>query len=158
MGYSNECPNLLVPSFQSLLAPRLVRQVRQTKETSRETGGVLMTTWHCDKCSLRFGTYADFGDHWRTDHRKDPITERIVSAWQDTPRPDDFTSLPLDKRLHCTRCDFTDVLTGDWFTDGGTMIQHMEDAHTPHAVEGIVQPNSASSGAALQVYVKGGKK
>jgi len=51
-----------------------------------------MTTWHCDKCSLRFGTYADFGDHWRTDHRKDPITERIVSAWQDTPRPDDFTS------------------------------------------------------------------
>lgn len=62
-----------------------------------------MTTWHCDKCSLRFGTYADFGDHWRTDHRKDPITERIVSAWQDTPRPDDFTSLP-DKRLHCTRC------------------------------------------------------
>ena len=51
-----------------------------------------MTTWHCDKCSLRFGTYADFGDHWRTDHRNDPITERIVSAWQDTPRPDDFTS------------------------------------------------------------------
>lgn len=26
-------------------------------------------------------------------------------------------------------------LTGDWFTDGGTLIQHMEDAHTPHSVE-----------------------
>jgi hypothetical protein len=55
-----------------------------------------MTTWHCDKCSLRFGSYADFGDHWRTDHRNDPITERaaerakarqdaekvILEAWQ----------------------------------------------------------------------------
>ena len=45
-----------------------------------------MTTWHCDKCSLRFGTYADFGDHWRTDHRKDPITERAAErakAWDE---------------------------------------------------------------------------
>ena len=43
-----------------------------------------MTTWHCEKCSLRFGTYADFGDHWRTDHRNDPITERAAErakAW-----------------------------------------------------------------------------
>jgi len=61
-------------------------------------------------------------------------------------------------RAVCDRCGYIAPLTGDWFTDGGTMIQHMEDAHTPHAVEGTAQPNSASSVAALQVYVKGGKK
>lgn len=30
-----------------------------------------MTTWHCDKCTMRFGTYADFGDHFRTEHGRD---------------------------------------------------------------------------------------
>ncbi len=38
--------------------------------------------------------------------------------------------------LLCSRsdCGFEAALTGDWHADGGTLIQHMQDAHTPHAV------------------------
>ena len=44
--------------------------------------------------------------------------------------------------IQCSRCGFTPVLTGDRHTDGGTLIQHMEDAHTPHAVEPAALPGT----------------
>ena len=42
-----------------------------------------MTTWHCDKCSLRFGTYADFGDPCNDCERSGalgPLVQEMVSA------------------------------------------------------------------------------
>lgn len=58
-------------------------------------------------------------------------------------------------KARCDRCGYMAPLTGDWFTDGGTLIQHMEDAHTPDAVE---EAGAGSYDSAIEVLRTNGRK
>jgi len=65
------------------------------------------------------------------------IAEHVLGS-HERPEPE----CPVCKvfEIRCSRCGFTPVLTGDRHTDGGTLIDHMESAHTPHAVPRLASP------------------